>query len=170
MSPTTTRLVPDLRRAVAVAAGAVVALVGWTDIHLVGGVDLVVGSAPHARVVGPVDVAVAASVAGIAGWALLALIEHRIGAGRRAVRLWRGIGVLVLALSVVGPLTADAVASTRWSLVALHTSVGAALLAGLGATAAARCERHPHLSGDSRSARDWPLPTTERAIRNMPHH
>ncbi|WCO68818.1 DUF6069 family protein [Iamia majanohamensis] len=132
------RIRPSRRaqRAVAVAAATVVAAVGWADLHVLGGVDLTIDSGPDARSVGLVEVVVAAALAGLAGWAALALLERRRGRGPRSLRLWVGLGLAAMALSLVGPLTADAPSSTQWSLVALHTSTGVALLAAMARTRA----------------------------------
>lgn len=75
------------RRAVGVAAAVGAALAGWAIAEGVFGVDVHApgfGGEPPTDV-GAGDVALSAAVAGLAGWALLALLERITD---RAARLW----------------------------------------------------------------------------------
>lgn len=47
------------------------------------------------------------------------------------MRAWRCVALATLAVSLAGPLGADAATATRWSLLALHTSMAATLLAAM---------------------------------------
>ncbi len=123
-----------LNRAVAVAAATATAIVGWVGIHVVGDVELTIGSGRDAVTVGASQVALSAMTAALCGWALLAVVERRLGPGRRAVARWRWICLGLLAASLVGPLGADAATSTSWWLVALHTSVAAVFIPTMSRT------------------------------------
>jgi hypothetical protein len=112
---------------IAGAAGAALAL--WVLSVPVAGVDLSVGSGSSQQTVGPVAVAVAALLAGVAGWALLAFLERRFRAGRR---VWRITAWVVLALSVLlGPIGAGATGAVLATLAAMHVAVGITLIFGL---------------------------------------
>src|SRR3546814_9975706 len=80
---------------------------------------------------GGVRIVVSAMAAALAGWAVLALIESQVGRGAHALRLWRRIAIGVAIVSLIGPLTADAPASTIGSLVALHATVATAVIASM---------------------------------------
>jgi hypothetical protein len=127
-----------VHRLTSVATAAIVGVVGWISIDVVGGTELVVGSGTGAETIGGPRIAASAVAAALCGWAVLVLIENRVGAGRRAMRLWRWISVGVIVASLAGPLTADAPTATRWSLVALHASVGVAYIAAMSRPATAR--------------------------------
>ncbi|MPY95049.1 MAG: hypothetical protein GEV08_18910 [Acidimicrobiia bacterium] len=122
-------------RLVSVAAAGAAGLISWVGIHVVGGIDLVVGHGQDAQTIAGRVVA-SAMAAALCGWAVLALIERRIGPGQRALRLWGCISLGTVAVSLVGPLTADAPTSTRWWLVALHTSVAAVFISLMSGRAA----------------------------------
>jgi nitrate reductase gamma subunit len=117
-----------LRRA-AVAAGAIlVAAAEFAILHSAAGVDLAAHSGESTRQITVGAVVVAAAVAALAGWALLALLERRTG---RARVWWTSIAVAVLLLSLlVGPLGGVG-AGAKLSLALLHLSVGAVLILGL---------------------------------------
>ena len=110
-------------RAITVAAATTGALLLWT----VGG-DLGVRQGGATRPVGAAAVALTALAAGLAAWGLLALLERTV---RRPVRAYRVIAVIVLLLSLAGPLGSGADTSSRLVLLAMHVTVGAALIAGL---------------------------------------
>jgi hypothetical protein len=112
---------------IAGATGAALAL--WVLSVPVAGVDLSVGSGPSRQTVGPAAVAVASLLAGGAAWALLAFLERRFRAGRRA---WRITAWVVLALSLLlGPIGAGAAGAVIATLVAMHVVVGVTLIVGL---------------------------------------
>jgi multidrug transporter EmrE-like cation transporter len=78
---------------------------------------------------GPVPVAVAALLASLAGWGLLAALE-RFGV-RRARAVWTGVAAAVLMVSLL-PLTGDGMdGGTRVSLALMHLVVAATLIPSL---------------------------------------
>src|SRR5262245_61514185 len=67
--PTLGRMNKRLQRAAVVGAAAIAALVAWTFIHVVSGVDLAVRTGTSVTHVGAIAVAFTAILAGLAGWA-----------------------------------------------------------------------------------------------------
>src|SRR3546814_3323380 len=116
------------RRVTSVATAGIVALVTWLNVHVLGDVELVVGSGADAMELGAARIVASAMAAALAGWAVLAVIERRVGRGAHALRLWRRIAIGVAIVSLIGPFTADAPASTIGSLVALHATVATAVI------------------------------------------
>jgi Family of unknown function (DUF6069) len=114
-------------RAITVAAAAAGALLLWTVDGPWAGLDLAVRRGDTTQHIGPVAVAVTALVAGLAAWGLLTLLERTV---RRPVRAYRIIASIVLLLSLAGPLGGVGT-SSRLVLLALHVTVGAALIIGL---------------------------------------
>ncbi|HEV2071297.1 MAG TPA: DUF6069 family protein [Acidimicrobiales bacterium] len=128
------------RRAVAVAAAVGAALACWTIAEGVFGVDVHApgfGGEPP-KDVGAGDVALSAAVAGLAGWALLALLERITD---RAARLWSAAAFAVVVLSLGGPFGAGIDTASRVVLVCLHLLVAAVLIRVFRTTTAAR-KRH----------------------------
>lgn len=115
-------------RAITVAAGAAGALILWAVNDPWGGIDLAVRQGGTRQHIGPVAVVLTALLAGLAAWGLLALLERR---GRRPVRTFRIIAVVVLLLSLAGPLGSGDGLSSTLVLLAMHLTVGAALIIGL---------------------------------------
>ncbi|MFE9193532.1 DUF6069 family protein [Micromonospora sp. NPDC007208] len=113
----------------AVAAGAiVVAVAEFALLHSAAGVDLAVRSASSTRQVTVTAVVVAAAVAALAGWALLAALERLTNRSRV---WWTSIAVAVLLLSlVVGPPSGVG-GGAKATLALLHLSVGVILILGL---------------------------------------
>jgi hypothetical protein len=70
-------------------------------------------------------VVTASAVAALLGWALLAVLTRWIS---RPVTAWRTVAVLVLLLSLGGPLSSGVDAASIAVLVALHAAVAAALV------------------------------------------
>lgn len=119
---------PRRRRALTVGAAAAAAVLVQLVATGALGIDLVAATGEDVtRTVGAGDVLVAALVAGAGGWAVLALVE-RVTPHARAV--WASVAVVVLAISLVGPLTMASGAAAA-ALVALHLVVGAVLIPGL---------------------------------------
>lgn len=105
------------------AAAAAVGLALW-GLARVLGVELTVGNGSDAGLVGPVDVLVAATVAGLAAWGVQALLARLGAAG-----WWPFVGSTALAVSMVGPsYLADGLAGVV--LMCMHLAVGAVLIAG----------------------------------------
>ncbi|MFF5175754.1 DUF6069 family protein [Micromonospora sp. NPDC000089] len=105
------------QRALAVLAATVAALLVWVVAVPLAGVDLTVRAGGAQQQVGPVAVGLTAALAGLAGWALLALLERLT---RRARAVWTRIALVVLVVSLLGPLTRGVGAAATATLVALH--------------------------------------------------
>jgi hypothetical protein len=123
--PTTAR---RTGRALTVTAAAAAALLLWAVNDRWAGIDLIVRQGDTTRPIGPAAVAVTALAAGLAAWVLLALLERTV---RRPARTFRIIALIVLALSLAGPLGSGVGTSTRLVLLGMHLTVGAALIIGL---------------------------------------
>jgi hypothetical protein len=122
----TTRLRVPARSALPVLAGAVLAAVLlWFAAAVLGGVDVRVTTGTDEIPVGLGAVVAAATVGGVLGWGLLALLAR---GGRRGVRIWRAVAVVVLALSLGGPLSSGMGTAAVAVLVALHVAVAAVLV------------------------------------------
>jgi hypothetical protein len=104
------------------------ALAVWALAVPLAGTTLTVRTGGGERTVGPVSVVVASLLAGLAAWALLAVLER---SATRPGRTWTIIALAVLALSLTGPLGGEAGAATTLVLVLLHLTVAAVLVAGL---------------------------------------
>lgn len=123
------------RRVVAVVAAVAAALAVWAVLGALAGVDLVVRADPRSVAtlqVGPVAVFATSLVAALAGWAFLAVLERRIS---RARSVWTAVALVVLALSLAGPLTAGATVAAKLALAAVHLVVAAVLVPLLRRTA-----------------------------------
>ncbi|WP_433303691.1 DUF6069 family protein [Actinoplanes sp. CA-030573] len=125
-APTTKTTARRTRRAVTVAAGAAGALLVWTVADALAGVDVAVRQGGAVQRIGPVAVVVTALIAGLAAWALLALLERTTG---RAVRTYRIIASVVLIFSLAGPLGSGEGAGSRMALLGMHLVVGVVLIA-----------------------------------------
>ena len=116
-----------LGRAGAVLAAVLGALAVWVLAVPVAGLDLAAApiGGPVAPV-GPLAVAAGPLLAGLSGWALLALLERRTA---RARRTWTVIALVVLAISLVNPLLGGVGAAGVFTLVAMHLVTGGLLIA-----------------------------------------
>ena len=108
----------------AVAGGVLAAVVVWFLAVVLADVDLRVPMGAGEVEVGVGAVVVAAGVAGLLGWALLAVLTRTT---RRPATIWRVAAVVVLLLSLGGPLSTGAGAPAA-VLVALHVAVAAVLV------------------------------------------
>ncbi len=115
----------------AVLAATASALIAWSAISPLGGVDLVVPTGTTTRTVDALDVAFAAVLSGVAGWCVAALLQRRADRPRRT---WLATATTVFVLSLTGPLTSGAAASVPGSLVALHAVVAAVVIPQLART------------------------------------
>jgi hypothetical protein len=113
-------------RALTVIAGAAGSLLLWA-VDRWGGIDLTVRQGDTVQQVGPVAVAVTAILAGLAAWALLAILERTVS---RPGRTFRIIASVVLLISLAGPLAGTDTGS-RLALLGMHLTVGLALIIGL---------------------------------------
>lgn len=120
------------RRVLTVASAGAAAGVVWLLADPLVGVTLTVETAGGQQSVGPGAVVVAGLVAGLAAWALLAVLERTL---RRPGRSWTLIAVFALALSLAGPLGSAADSTSAVVLTGLHLVVAAVLIPGLGGSA-----------------------------------
>ncbi|GMA19615.1 DUF6069 family protein [Arsenicicoccus piscis] len=130
---TTTQLTPSARRRgirlipclVAVLATVVCAVITWTFCVALVGVDLTVGTGNQTRIIGVVDVVVAALVAALAGFVAVALLQRVTGQARRS---WTIVAVVAALASLLGPTSATTT-SAMWALISLHCVVAAVIIA-----------------------------------------
>lgn len=133
-SATAPTAVPRGRRgriAVRPAALAVLGAVGaavlvWAVAVPVLGAEVQVGVPGDERPVGPGSVVGAAAVAGLLGWALLAVLVRTVA---RAERIWRAVAVAVLLVSLGGPVAMGVGTAAVVVLLALHVVVAVVLVA-----------------------------------------
>jgi Family of unknown function (DUF6069) len=90
------------------------------------------GAHAPARQIDPASVITVSLLAGLAAWALLAVLEHRAGHPRRA---WTITAASVLAVSLAGPLTAGRGAAAIAALAGMHLATGSVLIPALRRTA-----------------------------------
>lgn len=125
-------------RAMGVGGGLLAALLVWTVAGSVIGVDLqVTAGTDQTRPVDMTSVVAASLVAGLAGWASLALLERLT---HRARRLWVGLALVVLVLSLA-PTQAGVTAATTVALAVMHLAVAVVVLPVLAITS-------PHAGAD----------------------
>lgn len=105
-----------------------VALAVWALAVPLAGVTLTVRQGDGTQTIGPLLVAVVTLLAGLAGWALLAVLERWTA---RPARTWRIVALVVLAVSLLGPLGGAVGAAATLVLLLLHVAVGAVLVVGL---------------------------------------
>ncbi|MBE1536079.1 DUF6069 family protein [Actinomadura algeriensis] len=117
-----------VRRALTVAAAAGAALACWALADPVAGLDVTVRSGGTAGPVGPAMVAASSLLAGLLGWALLAVLERTV---QRPRRVWTIVALIVLALSLAGPPGAAEGAGSLLVLIVLHLAVAAVLVPAL---------------------------------------
>jgi hypothetical protein len=140
MLTATTSTAPHVKqgraRALCIAGGAAAAAIAWAiEVPLLGVRLSVRFGAMHPQTVAAGQVIAAAAVAGLIGWLLLALLERRTP---RARTVWTVTALLVLALSLLLPLTAGTTAAAVTGLIVLHLTVGAVVIPGLARTARSR--------------------------------
>jgi hypothetical protein len=117
---------------------AVGGLLVWTVADPIAGVDLTVGSGSSAQQIGPGAVVVVGLLAGVAA----AVLSVLVGRSASKPRLfWTIAAVVVLALSLIGPLGA-ATFGAGLALVVMHLVVGGTLILGIGSTMAREPEEH----------------------------
>ncbi|GAA4097834.1 DUF6069 family protein [Nonomuraea soli] len=115
-------------RALAVAAATVAASI----VSLLAPAPVVVMGGQPPMTIGLPMVAGFTLVLSLLGWAALALLERFTARARTA---WTSLSVVVLALSLVPPLSATATTGAKLVLCAMHVVAGAALIPLLRRTA-----------------------------------
>jgi hypothetical protein len=127
------------RSRLAVAGSTTVVAVAWWAV-LTQAFNLNLEAKQGAIIhIGAVSVLIAALATSLAGWALLAILEHNTVAARKA---WTITATIACALSLASPLTAGIGTDTKLALASLHLVVGAVVILGLRRTALptkARC-------------------------------
>jgi Family of unknown function (DUF6069) len=117
---------PTRARALGVLGAALAALAIWVVADQLLGANLLVRSGGGStQSVGAGTVVAASLLAALLGWALLAVLERRTS---RARAVWTGVALVVLLLSLSGPLTGGTTPSTRATLVLMHLTVAAVLI------------------------------------------
>ncbi|MDN5762975.1 MAG: DUF6069 family protein [Microlunatus sp.] len=120
---------PQLWRAGTVLVATAVAIVAWLIFVPVIGIDLAVGSGLTAQTIGLFQFIIVSFLAGGAAWALLAICERLFR--RRGRLVWRITAWVVLALSLLGPVSMAAFDGVLAALVVVHLAVGSVLILGL---------------------------------------
>ncbi|MEU7714777.1 DUF6069 family protein [Micromonospora chalcea] len=115
-------------RLLTVLAATVATLLGWVIAVPLAGVELSARTGSDVQRVTPVAVAVSTLFAGLAGWALLALLERLTA---RARPVWTVVATLVLLVSLLGPLGGGVGRPATLTLVAFHLVAGTVLITGL---------------------------------------
>ena len=119
----------SVQRGAAVGAAAVGALVLWAGT---GGDPVVQAADGGEQHVGAAAVVITAVVAGLAGWALLAVLERTT---RHAYAIWATVATLVFGLSLIPMAGAAVGASSLGALLGLHVVVYVLLTIAFGKTA-----------------------------------
>ncbi len=115
-------------RAITVAAGTAGALLLWAVDGPWAGTDLAVRQGNSVQHIGPVAVFLTALLSGLAAWGLLALLERTT---RRPARIYRIVATVILLISLAGPLGSGIGIGSKLGLLAMHLTVGLALIIGL---------------------------------------
>ncbi len=117
-----------LKRLLTVIGAAAAALAVWALAVPVAGTDLSARMGAGPQPVGPVMVVLASLAAGLAGWALLAVLERFTAKARR---IWTITALAVLALSLTGPLGSATGTAATLVLLLMHLVVGSVVVLGL---------------------------------------
>ncbi|MFI5706841.1 DUF6069 family protein [Kribbella sp. NPDC051620] len=133
-----TRIEGRSRLLVAGTTTTIVAVAWWAVLTQAFNLTLEArqGSTIH---IGAPSVLFAALAMSLAGWALLAILEHNTIAARKA---WTITATIACALSLTSPLTAGIGTGAKLGLASLHILVGSLVILGLRRTALstkARC-------------------------------
>lgn len=146
---------PRGRRALVVAGACAAALAVWLLAGPVLGTDLTVRPAPGAATqeVTAASVVLSCVLAGLAGWALLVLLERLTTHG---AMVWRWLAGVVALLSLGGPLTLGQGTGAVIVLTLLHVVVAGVLLVALPGSG-------PAAAGRSRAGRT--TVSTARPVR-----
>ena len=117
-------------RVLTIVAAAIAGLVVWVIARLALGHDLTAMSTGGngTTTIGPVAVVLTGLIGGLVAWGVLALLERFTGSPRR---IWTIIAVIVLLLSLAGPLSQAEGTGTTIALLVEHLVVGGVLILGL---------------------------------------
>lgn len=138
-APARTALAPTHTRTIAVLSATAAALAVWTLASRVLGVDLQVQRQPgQLEAVGADEVLLSSLVVSLAGWASLALLERFT---TRACRVWTVLALLMLTLSMAGPLAGGATTAVKVALALMHLTVAAVLIPALRRSSMIRTPR-----------------------------
>jgi hypothetical protein len=119
-------------RSLGVLGAVLAALAIWIVAGPLLDADLLVRSGVGSpQSVGAGSVVAASLLAALLGWALLAILE-RLTSRARAV--WTGVALVVLLMSLSGPLTSGTTLSTKATLAIMHVTVAAVLIQTLRRT------------------------------------
>ncbi|TDD49323.1 hypothetical protein E1286_13905 [Nonomuraea terrae] len=111
-----------------VAGAPAAALAVWALAVPVAGTTLTVRMGVGTQAIEPGLVLVVSLLVGLAGWALLAVLERF---APRPARIWTIVALAVLILSLLGPLGSAVGIATMLVLVLMHLVVGTVLVLGL---------------------------------------
>jgi hypothetical protein len=140
MLTTTAPAVPDIKqgraRALCTAAGALAAALAWVvEVPLLGiHLNFRFGTG-HIQTIAAGQVIGVTVAASLLGWLLLALLQRRT---QRARLLWTTIALAALAASLALPLAVATTTSAAVGLIAMHLTVGAAVIPAMARTARSR--------------------------------
>lgn len=121
-------------RPLAVAAATAAALTMWAIASQVAGLDVRLSAGALPEHVTAVTVAVVTVLAGLAGWAVLALLEQVVPL--RARRTWTVLAAAVMAVSLTGPLDAGTTTATKIALMCMHLAAAGVLIPALARSSA----------------------------------
>lgn len=123
-------------RGAAVVGGVVAAVIVWVIAGPIAGaaLDVELGGKNEAQHVGLGAVILVSAIAGLLGWALLAVLQRVTG---KAGTVWTIVAAVFLVLSLAGPMSGTT-SGTKAALVCLHLAVGVVVILLLGRTARAR--------------------------------
>lgn len=116
-----------MNRVIAVLAATASAVALWA-VARIGGVDLAVDMGQGVEPITLTYVVVVSLQASLLGWASLALLERFAAKARM---LWLTLAGLVLALSFLPVVSADATSSAKTILALMHVSVAGVLMSRL---------------------------------------
>jgi hypothetical protein len=118
-------------RTLAVFGATAASLVVWAVARQFGDLTVHFGSASTIHTVGGWSVAVAATLAGLGAWGLLAVLERSTRSARTA---WTSVAVGVLLVSLAGPLGSGVGAATKAGLICVHLAAAGVLIPALAKT------------------------------------
>lgn len=116
------------RRLITVVGAMAATFTIWSIAHQIVGIDLEVGGTSQnpSRVIGPLAVVITTAIAGLIAWGLLAILERRTP---RARTIWTACAIVVLVISLFGPLGAISF-SAKIALLSMHLAAAIVLICG----------------------------------------